>query len=178
MHILDNKGRLFGKVSILDLAAALVILLAIAGVFLIPGGSGSVAQLGVQTKPVEVDVVIRGLTASNPQTLIQQIRASKTANIVVRNQPAGAVSVKGIKQLPRTVPVPQPNGSVEAKDDPRPEVQIVVDLLMTIAGNAQVNDAGVVLSNSKLKIGTPVELEGKLYNMTGSIVDVRVESES
>jgi len=45
MAILDSKGRLFGKVSILDLGAALVILLVVVGIFFFPGTSGSVAQL-------------------------------------------------------------------------------------------------------------------------------------
>ena len=61
MKILDSQGRLFGKVSILDLGAALVILLVLVGIFFFPGTSGSVAQVGVTTKPIEVDLVVRGL---------------------------------------------------------------------------------------------------------------------
>jgi len=34
MKILDSQGRLFGKVSILDFGAALVILLVLVGIFL------------------------------------------------------------------------------------------------------------------------------------------------
>jgi len=40
MKILDSQGRLFGKVSILDLGAALVILLVLVGIFF-PVSSGS-----------------------------------------------------------------------------------------------------------------------------------------
>ncbi|MEM7581704.1 MAG: DUF4330 domain-containing protein, partial [Cyanobacteria bacterium P01_A01_bin.80] len=36
MKIIDSKGRLFGKLSILDLAAAGVILLVVIGVFFFP----------------------------------------------------------------------------------------------------------------------------------------------
>ncbi|HEY9657224.1 MAG TPA: DUF4330 domain-containing protein, partial [Allocoleopsis sp.] len=70
MAILDSKGRLFGKISILDLGAALIILMVVAGIFLFPGGSGSVAQVGTNTKPIEVDVMVRGLTVRDPQALI------------------------------------------------------------------------------------------------------------
>ena len=66
MALLDSKGRLFGKVSILDLGAGLVILAVLFGIFLYPGTSGSVAQMGAVTKPVEVDVMVRGVTTSNP----------------------------------------------------------------------------------------------------------------
>jgi len=58
MKILDSQGRLFGKVSILDFGAALVILLVLVGIFF-PGTSGSVAQVGIATKPVEVDLIVR-----------------------------------------------------------------------------------------------------------------------
>ena len=62
MKIIDSKGRLFGKVSILDLGAAGVILLAVAGIFFFPGTSviPGVAQSNV--KPIEVEVLVRGLT--------------------------------------------------------------------------------------------------------------------
>jgi len=36
MKILDSQGRLFGKVSILDFGAALVILLVLVGIFFFP----------------------------------------------------------------------------------------------------------------------------------------------
>ncbi len=48
MAILDSKGRLFGKINLLDLGAGLVILLVIFGIFIFPGTSGSVAQVGLQ----------------------------------------------------------------------------------------------------------------------------------
>jgi hypothetical protein len=87
MALLDSKGRLFGKISILDIGAALIILMVLVGVFFYPGTSGSVAQVGVTTKPVEVDVMVRGLTSSNPDKLFETIQNSETANIIIRNQP-------------------------------------------------------------------------------------------
>ncbi|MGB3768575.1 MAG: DUF4330 domain-containing protein, partial [Phormidesmis sp.] len=42
MAILDSKGRLFGKLSLLDLGAALAILMVIFGIFIYPGATGSV----------------------------------------------------------------------------------------------------------------------------------------
>ena len=39
MPLLDAKGRLFGKVSLLDIGAGLVILMVIVGVFFFPGTS-------------------------------------------------------------------------------------------------------------------------------------------
>ncbi len=178
MAILDAKGRLFGKVSLLDIGAALVILMVLFGIFLFPGTSGSVAQVGSVTKPVEVDVMVRGLTSSDPERLLQSIKDAGSTNIIIRNQPYGQVKVKDIKLLPRSQAVPQPDGSVKAFPDPRPELDYTIDMLITLVGDAVITDNGPVFGNSKIKVGTQVELEGELYNFFSSTVDVRVLEDS
>lgn len=172
MKLLDSKGRLFGKLSILDLGAALVILLVLIGIFLFPGTTGtSIAQIS-GTKPVEVDLVVRGLSVRNPAELYQEFEEAGKTNIVIRNQPYGEVEIKSVTPLTREVIVPQPDGSVKALPDPRQET-FSEDMLLTITGNAKVTPDGVVLGNSKVKIGTMVELEGASYNFNSSIVDIR-----
>jgi hypothetical protein len=174
MTLLDSKGRLFGKVSILDVAAALIILMVLFGIFLYPGTSGSVAQVGTTTQPVEVDVMVRGLTSSDPDKLFQAIQDSETTNIIIRNQPYGQVQVKNVRKLPRSTVAPQPDGTVKAVPDPRPELNYTIDMLITLEGDAQITDTGPVFGNSKVKVGTPIELDGDLYNFNTSTVDVRV----
>ena len=173
MKILDSKGRLFGKLSILDFGAACVILLAIIGIFFFPGTSGSIAQLSTGTKPVEVDVLVRGLSVRNPQDLLNEFKEEKS-NIIIRNQPAGQVDITSTEELPRTIAVPQPDGSVKALPDPRPEVVLSTDMIMTIQGNGQVTDSGAVLGNQKVKVGSVIELDGSNYNFKGSVIDVRL----
>ncbi|AFZ31018.1 hypothetical protein Glo7428_2511 [Gloeocapsa sp. PCC 7428] len=173
MAILDSKGRLFGKLSILDLGAALVILLVIVGIFFFPGTSGSVAQVGVTTKPIEVDLVVRGLNVRDPQQLFSEgLKEGGKTNIIIRNQPYGQIEVKSVKQLPRTLLVPQPDGSIREMSDPRAN-QFSTDMLLTLNGRAQITSTGPVLGNSKLKIGMPVELEGFNYNFNATVIDVR-----
>ncbi|MEB3828852.1 DUF4330 domain-containing protein [Phormidium sp. CCY1219] len=174
MKILDRQGRLFGKLSILDVGAALVILLVVIGIFFFPGTSGSVAQMGITTKPVEVDIIVRGLSVRDPQSLVQEFQEAGKTNIIIRNQPYGQVDVKSIDLLTRTIAVPQPDGSVKALPDPRQEESFSSNMLLTLGGNAKITEDGPVLGNSKLKIGTPVELEGKTYNFNASVIDVRI----
>jgi hypothetical protein len=47
-------------------------------------------------------------------------------------------------------------------------------LIVTLAGKAQMTDDGIVFGNNKVKIGTPIELEGQTYNFNTSTIDVRV----
>lgn len=175
MKIVDSQGRLFGRVSILDLGAALVILLVVVGIFFFPGTSGSVAQIGTTTKPVEIDLVVRGLNVRDPQQLFEQgLKAGGKTNVIIRNQPYGQLEVKSVKLLPRTTLVPQPDGSVRDLPDPRPN-QFATDLLVTLDGKAQVTKNGPVIGNSKLKIGVPVELEGFNYSFNTSVIDIRFQ---
>ena len=174
MTILDSKGRLFGKVSLLDVGAALIILMVLGGIFLYPGTSGSVAQVGATVRPVEVDVMVRGLSSSNPDQLFTAIQSADTVNVIIRNQPYGQVKVKSVERLPRSTTVPQPDGSVIALPDPRPELNYTIDMLITLEGQAQITETGPVFGNSKVKVGTPIELDGDLYNFNTSTVDVRI----
>jgi Domain of unknown function (DUF4330) len=170
MAILDSKGRLFGKVSVLDIGAGLIILMAIAGLLF----GNSAAQVSGTFKPIEVDVIVRGLTARNPQELVKALADQKKTKIIIRNQPYGEVDVLKVINLPRTVAVPQPDGGVKPFPDPRPELQYTVDMMITLGGDAQITDDGPVLGNNKIKVGTPMELEGLTYRFSSPVVGVRI----
>lgn len=174
MNILDSRGRLFGRFSILDIGAVLVSLAVIVGIFVVPGDSGSVAQVGATIKPVEVDVMVRGLTVADPQALVETFEKQGTTDIIIRNQPFGSVDVKSVKELPRTVAAPQPDGSLKAVPDPRPELDFTIDMLVTLAGNAQVTNDSAVFGGNKVKIGTQMELEGLTYRFNTTVVGVRI----
>ncbi len=175
MAILDSKGRLFGKINLLDLGAALVILLVVVSIFIFPGTSGSVAQVGAKTVPIEVDLVVRGLNVRNPQQLFKEglTKGGKT-NVIIRNQPYGQIGIKSIQQLDRMVTVNQPDGSVKELPDPRTN-NFSTDLILTLEGKSTVTKDGPVLGNSKIKIGMPFELEGFNYNFNASVIDIRLQ---
>jgi Domain of unknown function (DUF4330) len=170
MAILDSKGRLFGKVSVLDIGAGLIILMAVVGLLF----GNSAAQVSSTIKPIEVDVIVRGLTARDPQALVRSLSEQKKTKIIIRNQPYGEVNVLKVETLPRTVAVPQPDGGVKPFPDPRPELQYTVDMMITLGGDAQITDDGPVLGNNKIKVGTPIELEGLTYRFTSPVVGVRI----
>ncbi len=173
MAIVDSQGRFLGKVSILDMGAALVILMVLVGIFVVPGKSGSsIAQIG-GVQPIEVDVLVLGLNTSNPDKL--NLKAGEKTNFIIRNQRYGEVDIGAVENLPRTVTVSQPDGTVKALPDPRPEAEYGQNLLLTLKGKGQLTSEGPVLGNSNIKVGTPVELDGQYYNFKASVIDVRVE---
>ena len=177
MAVIDSKGRLFGKVSILDLGAAGAIAVAVAGIFFLPGTSVVPGVAQGKLQPVEIDILVRGLSVGDFDSLLAEFESDKKANIVIRNQPAGAVEVIEVDPLPRTTPVPQPDGTVKALPDPRPEVAIIKDFILTFKGDAEVTDAGVILDKTKkIKIGTSIRLEGRSYDFNGTAIAVKTDN--
>jgi hypothetical protein len=174
MAIVDSQGRLFGKISILDVGAILIILLVVVGIVYYPGTS-SVAQIAGDTRPVEVDVIAKGLSVLKPDELKQELETSKKVGFVIRNQPSGQVDVKAVEILPRSVAVPQPDGSVKALPDPRPELAYSTDMLVTLSSNATITPDGPVLGGQKVKVGSLVQLQGMTYDFNASVVDVRIQ---
>lgn len=174
MAIIDSQGRLLGKFNILDIGAALVILLVLFGIFVFPGASGSVAQTNTITTPVEVEVVVR-VAAQNTDDLL---KPGEKTSIIIRNQPYGEVKIKSVEVLPDTVFVPLEDGKVKYTPDPRPEVGLSRNMIVILEGNAQITKNGPVLGNNKIKIGTPIELEGFKYNFTNlNVRDIRILDE-
>lgn len=175
MRIIDSKGRLFGKFSILDVGAALVILLMVVGIFVVPGTTGKSMLAQAQLKTIEVDAIVRGLNVSNPDSLLKDFKDENKTNIIIRNQPAGQVDILNVRELARTLAVPQPDGTLKSLPDPRPD-NFSQDFLLTLGGKAEMTPTGVVLGNQKIKIGTVLELEGKSYNFNASVIDLRLKS--
>ncbi|AFY39041.1 hypothetical protein Lepto7376_2784 [[Leptolyngbya] sp. PCC 7376] len=177
MALLDSKGRLFGKISVLDVGAIAIVLAVIIGIFFLPGNSGSVAQIGANVKTVEVELLVRGLSVKNPDRFVQEFRDSETTSVVIRNQPFANIGIKSIERLPRTTPVPQPDGTVEALPDPRPEVEDITDLKIILTSDAELTDNGFVFGNNKVKVGHTLRLEGYSYDFNGSVIDIRAVEE-
>lgn len=175
MKIIDSKGRLFGKFNILDLGAIAVILLVIIGIFIVPGSSGSVAQVtggGNRVEKVQVSMIVRGLNTRDSDETIAELNDDVEVNVIVRNEPAGKLKIESVQELPNYVAATQPDGSVIAQLDPRPIVKNALDMILTMTGNGQLTNDGYVIANQKVKIGTVLELDNPRYNFRGTVIEV------
>ncbi|MBE9203659.1 DUF4330 domain-containing protein [Synechocystis salina LEGE 06099] len=172
MKLIDSRGRIFGIISLLDLGAALIILMVAVGIFVLPGSSGKSIIAQANAASIELTAIVRGLNVLDPQVVLDEFKAEKT-NIIIRNQPAGQVEVVNVQELPRNLAIPQPDGSVKSLPDPRPESNYSRDMLLTLKGRGDVTSTGMVLGGQKVKIGTVLELEGKNYNFNASVVGIK-----
>jgi hypothetical protein len=116
---------------------------------------------------------VRGLAVNNIDQLFADFKQQPKADVIIRSAPAGTVTIQTARELERTIGVPQPDGTVKALRDPRPEVAIIRDLIISVVGEGQVTNEGVVLSKQKVSIGTSIELNGPGYNFNGTVIEVR-----
>ncbi|MEA5488324.1 MULTISPECIES: DUF4330 domain-containing protein [Pseudanabaena] len=172
MALLDRQGRLFGKLSILDIGAIATILIVLIGLLIVPGNSGSsIAQvLSAENKTVQVDMNVRGLSASEPQNLV---KVGDKVKIIIRNQPRGEVTIRKVDiSIPKIVTA-KADGTAVYFDDPRAVATSQSDLAITLEATAQITNDGAVFANEKVKVGTSIDIEGPRYIIRGSAMAVR-----
>ena len=162
-----NRLRSFSPI---DAVAAVVALASLGGVIWSPKLSNAVAKATGAVKPVQVSVDVRHLYSANPEQLLNSAREEAALNIVIRNQPAGRVTLVSVDDLTNSLTAVQPDGSVVVADAPSTALPRHARFVME--ANAEIKPSGVVIGGTKLKVGVPVELEGRLYRLNGFVSGV------
>ena len=162
-----NRLRSFSPI---DAVAAVVALAALGGVIWSPKLSNAVAKATGAVKPVQVSVDVHRLYSADPEQLLNAAREEAALNIVIRNQPAGRVTLVSVDDLTKPLTAVQPDGSVVIADAPSSVLPRHARFVME--ANAEIKPSGVVIGGTKLKVGVPVELEGRLYRLNGVVSGV------
>ena len=168
------RDRLRG-LSVLDTTAGLIALLAVGGVLWSPKLSNTFAKANGSVKSVQIMVDVLRVSAADPEALVQEALASGRASIIIRNQPAGSVKLIRIDDINRVLAAVQPDGSVVTAPDPNRATVGTLNARFVLKGDATVSKSGVVLAGTKLKVGIPVELEGELYRLNGTVSGLKVQ---
>ena len=165
----------FRSLSVIDTAAAVIAVAAVAGVLWSPKLSNTVARATGSMKAVVVSVDVRNSRVADSAGLIRQALDNGRTNLVIRNQPAGSAELIRVDDISRQLVAVQPDGRVVSAADPNREIQGVLDARFVLRSNATVTPTGVVVAGTKLKIGTPVELDGRLYRLNGVVSGIDVQ---
>ncbi|MFQ6537143.1 MULTISPECIES: DUF4330 domain-containing protein [Aphanothece] len=161
--------------SLVDLGAAAAVLLAAAGVIWSPKLSGAVAQATGGLVPVTVLVDVRGVPVADPEALVAAARQEGKVAIVIRNQPHGTVSIREIRPLQRRLVAVQPDGSVVTAVDPSGKDFSNLDARFVLEAQGLKGSGGVVFGSQSVKVGSPIEIEGEGYRVTGNVTGIAVQ---
>ena len=168
------KDRL-RSLSVVDAAAVLVVVAAAGGVLWSPKLSNTVAKATGALKPVEVMVDVRNTSAADPDGLVREALDAGRTTLVIRNQPAGTAELVRVDDIRRRLTAVQPDGRVVVADDPNKDIYGMLNARFVLKGDATVSSSGVVMAGTKLKVGTPVELEGRTYRVNGTVSGVTIQ---
>ena len=168
------KDRL-RSLSVVDAAAVLVVVAAAGGVLWSPKLSNTVAKATGALKPVEVMVDVRNASAADPDGLVREALDAGRTTLVIRNQPAGTAELVRVDDIRRRLTAVQPDGRVVVADDPNKDIYGMLNARFVLRGDATVSPSGVVMAGTKLKVGTPVELEGRTYRVNGIVSGVTIQ---
>jgi len=165
----------FRSLSVIDTAAAVIAVAAVAGVLWSPKLSNTVARATGSMKTVVVSVDVRNSRVADSAGLIRQALDNGRTNLVIRNQPAGSAELIRVDDISRQLVAVQPDGRVVSAADPNREIQGLLDARFVLRSDATITPTGVVVAGTKLKVGTPVELDGRLYRLNGVVSGIDVE---
>ncbi len=181
MAIWNSNGSNYARVrrtfnlsltSILIMAFTAASVLIFALLVLTSNISTTNAQVNISTKPIEVDLFVDGLNLLRPQALLEKsLKTGEKTELTIDNKPSGKMTIKSVKQIPITINVTQPDGSVKELPDPRAKFE--TNLFITLAGKAKMQNTGAVVGESLVKIGSPAKIEGFNYYLNATVTDVK-----
>jgi len=143
---------------------------ALDGVVWSPKLTNAVARATGSVKPVEVSVDVRHLQVVDSKAFLESIREEGAVSIVIRNQPAGRVALLSVEDISRPLTQLLPDGTVLEAEDTSPARGLYARF--RLKADAETGPSGVVFGGTKLKVGSPVELEGRLYRVNGVVSGV------
>ena len=153
--------------TLLDGLAALAALMALGGAIWSPKLANGLARATGSMETVELAVDVRHLYLDQPETFFETARNEGSVSLVIRNQPAGRLQLLDVEDITRPLLDLLPDGTIVEASDPtagRP-----IHARFQLQAEAETSSSGVVVAGTKLKIGTPVELEGRLYRVSGVV---------
>ena len=153
--------------TVLDGLAALAALIALGGAIWSPKMANGLARATGSIETVELSVDVLHLYLDQPETFFAAVRNEGSVSMVIRNQPAGRLQLLDVEDITTPLAEVLADGSVVETPDLTPGRAI--HARFQLQAEAETGSSGVVVAGTKLKIGAPVELEGRLYRVSGVV---------
>lgn len=153
---IDDRGRLFGRVSVVDIIVLLLIVAVAAFAW------GRFAGDEAKMKDYRMEVFI-------DRTREPQVDASNIGD-TVRDEGGSVLGrIEDVVQKPSLVDVPDSMGNLHPDDS-----YVFKDITITIKGQAQVSGRDITVGGSPMRAGLPLVLVGPGYSPKTVIIKVDV----
>lgn len=123
------------------------------------------------TKKVEFEVMIRGVSVTDPNIPFQ---IGDQTFITIRNVPYTKLKITGVKFAPKQMVVPIASDGKPFSIIQDYSQQFMFDYIIRLEDTAKITKDGAVVGGNKIKIGIPIILEGFNYRVGGTISNVQI----
>lgn len=158
MALIDNKGKLFGKVNIIDLSIILVVVLVAAAVYGVYFRKTESAEATADRIEYDVELTVK------PEEFVDAIKIGDEIRDSVRGHYLGKVIDK--KKLPATKVIE----NIDKGEFVKAEIPGMYDVIVTIEANGMVTPRSILAEGVEVKVGQRMYIKGKGYASPGYIV--------
>ena len=150
---------------------AAVIAVIVIGVLVYAGKNKFSSSPVEATKKIAFQVMLKGVSITDTQI---PYKAGEETFITIRNVPYTKLKIVDVAYQPKKIvlPVNNPQQPFIVVDDFSQPYQY--DFVITLMDEAKITADGAVAGGNKIKIGTPIVLEGYNYRTGGTISNVQV----
>ncbi len=160
--IINDKGKLFGKISIIDVIVLIGIIVAGFGLYT-RFSAPATEKVATQNQSIEYTLLVKEVrigtvnALKNSDAVINSLTKEHTGNIV------------SVSEVPTIRSVELSDGTVQAI-----EIPDKYDVTVTIRLDGKANDMGFYTStNQSLTVGSTQNIQTKFSNTSGTITSVR-----
>lgn len=168
--LIDEKGRLFGRLNIIDLSLVIIILAVGSGLFWVKRGNTPLDKMILSKGQAEIVVAIRGARVSHPEEVF---KSGEPAFVTIRNQRYKKLNVEKAEFWQRKITLMGTDGNPVSIPDPsHPDI---IDINLTLSHEAERTEESIVMGGHHLKVGNSIELDAFDYRFRGTIMQVTME---
>ena len=160
MSLIDNKGRVFRLINIIDLLVILLIV-AVIGRFTLMQKQQSA---WVVTKNIEVVVHVKEVrdATCNAVKVGDVVKETKTNAVLGK--------VTNVEIVPSETLVETADGRVVVYPNP-----VYKDMYITLQGTGSAGENAIVLGSNEIRIGTTLQLKTNMYSVTSTVMSIDVQ---
>ena len=161
MKLIDEKGRLFGLINVIDLFVLTMI------VCLIGFGGYKMLRVNPRIATENKDAVIKLLITDVRDVTVNAIAEGETTRDFDKNTLLGTIVKKEVKNTTKQVTTSD-GRIVEA------EVPGKFDVMFHIEGKATISNNTILMGNQDIRVGKQLGIKGLKYAVRGTVMDISI----
>ncbi|MDD4688270.1 MAG: DUF4330 domain-containing protein [Eubacteriales bacterium] len=162
--LMDRKGKLFGKISIVDILIVLAIIVCLVGVYV--RFIAQPAAVQIKTQSFSYTVYVRDIRIMTLEGLEQSVGTKFLLGEKGRSDDIGVL--KSVEPSSHMEPIVKNDGTVVMANAP-----LKYDALLTFEVNGTVNDSGYYTTDYKsIGVGADLIMENKYICTTGKVTEI------